>query len=102
MSAATAAPAESANSVTITDAGPSRKKVSISVPAGTVSAKLRESLDTLLSEAQLPGFRKGKAPRGLVEKRFGPTVRDETKRQLVAQAFQQAVQEHKLQVVGEP
>jgi trigger factor len=92
-----AAATEAPNTVNISDAGPSRKKVSISVPADTVSAKLKESL-----EAQLPGFRKGRAPRGLVEKRFGPGVREETKRQLVAQAFQQAVQEHKLQVVGEP
>src|SRR5215831_696855 len=101
MPAATAAPATD-NKVTVTDAGPSRKKVSISVPAETVSAKLKDSLDTLMVEADLPGFRRGKAPRGLVEKRFGTAVRTETKRQLVAQAFQAAVQEHKLQVVGEP
>jgi trigger factor len=98
----TAAATEQANTVTISDAGPSRKKVSISVPAATVTAKLKESLDTLALEADLPGFRRGKAPRGLVEKRFGLAVRNETKRQLVAQAFQTAVQEHKLQVVGEP
>ncbi len=103
MSAATAAPStESPNTVTISDAGPSRKKVSISVPAATVSAKLKDSMDTLLADADLPGFRRGKAPRGLIEKRFGTAVRTETKRQLVAQAFQDAVKEHKLQVVGEP
>ena len=56
--------------------------MSICVPAATVSAKLKESLDTLMVEADLPGFRRGKAPRGLVEKRFGPAVRTETKRQL--------------------
>lgn len=98
----TATATESANKVTITDAGPSRKKVSITVPAETVTAKLKESMDTLMVEAQLPGFRKGKAPRQLIEKRFGTGVRDEAKRQLVAQAYQSAVQEHKLQVVGEP
>src|SRR5438067_1499524 len=102
MSAPAATATEQANTVTISDAGPSRKKVSISVPAATVTAKLKESLDTLAVEADLPGFRRGKAPRGLVEKRFGTAVRNETKRQLVAQAFQDAVKEHKLQVVGEP
>jgi trigger factor len=101
MSAAATA-TEATNMVSISDAGPSRKKVSITVPAQTVTSKLKESMDTLMTEAQLPGFRKGKAPRGLIEKRFGAGLRDEAKRQLVAQAFQAAVQEHKLQVVGEP
>lgn len=96
------ATADLPNTVTISDAGPSRKKLSISVPAATVSAKLKESLETLLVEAELPGFRKGRAPRGLVEKRFGPTMRNETKRQLVSQAYAKAVEDHKLQVVSEP
>jgi len=50
----------------------------------------------------MPGFRKGRAPRRLVEKKFGSVVRDETKNRLVAQAYQEAIEQHKLQVVGEP
>lgn len=96
------ATAERANSVTVSDAGPSLKKLTIEVPAATVSDKLRESLDTLAVEAQLPGFRKGRAPRGLIERKFGSTVRDEAKKQLVAQAYAKAIEEHKLRVVGEP
>ena len=42
MSAPAATATEQANTVTISDAGPSRKKVSISVPAATVTAKLKE------------------------------------------------------------
>lgn len=90
------------NTVTIEDAGPSRKKVTIEIPAETVDEKLGDSLDTLSLEAQLPGFRKGKAPRALIEKKFGSAVRDEAKNQLVASAYQQAVEEHKLRVVGDP
>jgi trigger factor len=97
-----AATAEYANTVSIADAGPSRKKITIEIPASAVTEKLRESLDTLSVEAQLPGFRKGRAPRGLIEKKFGSTVRDEAKKQLVAQAYAKAVEEHKLRVVGEP
>jgi trigger factor len=93
---------ERPNKVTIADAGPSRKKLTIEIPAETVSEKLRDSLDTLATEAQIPGFRKGRAPRGLVEKRFGSALKDETKKQLVADAYTKAVEEHKLQVVGEP
>ncbi len=90
------------SNVRIEDAGPSRKKLYFEIPADTVSEKLTGSLDMLAVEAQLPGFRKGRAPRRLVEKRFGQTVRSEAKSQLVAGAFQQAVEEHHLKVIGEP
>jgi trigger factor len=88
--------------VKITDAGPSRKKLHIEIPAETVSEKLAGSMDALAEQAQLPGFRKGKAPRQLIEKRFGPSVRSEAKDQLVAQAYQDVVKEHKLKVLGQP
>jgi trigger factor len=103
MTAAT--PAEtnaSGNKVEISDAGVARKKIRISIPAETVSEKLRDSLDTLSVEAELPGFRKGKAPRGLVERKFGIAVREEAKKQLIASAYTEAIEENKLQVVGEP
>ncbi len=90
-----------AQKVTITDAGPSRKRVSISIPADVVSAKLRQGVDSIVADAQLPGFRRGRAPRHLVEKKFGPALRDDAKRALVSEAVQSAVQEHKLKVVGD-
>jgi trigger factor len=92
---------ERPNKVNITDAGPCLKKVSIEIPAETVQEQLGTSIDTLLVEAALPGFRKGHAPRRLVEKKFGSTVRREAKNQLVAQAFQKAVEDAKLRVVGD-
>lgn len=88
--------------VTIEDAGPSRKKLHIEIPADAVSEKLSDSLDMIAVEAAIPGFRKGRAPRRLVEKRFGSAVRSEAKSQLVAAAFQQAVEQHELKVIGEP
>lgn len=90
------------SNVRIEDAGPSRKKLHFEIPADVVAEKLTTSLDMLAVEAQMPGFRKGRAPRRLVEKRFGQAVRGEAKSQLVAGAFQQAVEEHKLKVIGEP
>lgn len=88
--------------VTVLDAGPSRKKLTIEVPAEAVTEKLADALDMISVEAALPGFRKGRAPRRLVEKRFGEAVKNEAKQQLVATAYQQAIEEHKLQVIGEP
>ena len=88
--------------VSVEDAGPSRKKITIEIPASAVTEKLGDSLDLISVEAALPGFRKGRAPRRLVEKRFGGAVKDEAKQQLVASAYQQAVEDNKLKVIGEP
>src|SRR5690606_12438282 len=48
------------------------------------------------------GFRKGRAPRRLIEKKFGTVMKREAKNQIVSTAFSRAVEEHKLQVVGDP
>ena len=93
---------DSKNKVTIADAGPCAKKISIEIPADVVDANIGDSLATLAAEAQLPGFRKGKAPQSLIERKFGNHVREEAKNQLVASAYQEAVDEHKLKVIGEP
>jgi trigger factor len=94
--------AELSNTVKVQDAGPSRKKLHIEIPAETVSAKLRSSMDTLADTAELPGFRRGRVPRWLVEKRFGSAVRQDCKNQLVNEALTKAIEDHKLKVVGDP
>lgn len=90
------------NTVSIKDAGPSRKRLTIEVPAETVTDKLKDSLETLAVEADMPGFRRGRAPRALVQKRFGTALRAEAKKQLVSEAFAKAVEDHKLRIVGDP
>lgn len=92
--------AEGSNKVNVLDAGPSRKKISIEIPASVVSEKLAGSVDLLMGQAALPGFRRGKAPRWLVEKQYGATVKKEAKNELVSAALSKAVQELNLQVLG--
>lgn len=96
------ATAERPNITRVEDAGPSQKKLYIEVPAETVNEKLSESIDTLAVEAVLPGFRKGRAPKQLLERRFGKDIQREAKSAIVASAYQKAVEEHKLKVVGDP
>ena len=93
---------ESKNKVTITDDGPSRKKIEIEVPAEVVDEKLTGSLDTLAAEAELPGFRKGRAPKRLLEKKFSELIGREAKSELITSAYSQAVEENELKVIGDP
>lgn len=87
---------------TVTDSGPSRKRLEIEVAAETVDERLRTSVDTILEEAELPGFRRGKAPKALVEKRFGSNIKNEARNQLVSEAYQKAIEKSELKVIGDP
>jgi trigger factor len=95
-------PATSSNETKIEDAGPARKRLTITVPAAVITEKLAESIATLSNEAAIPGFRKGKVPQKLIERKFGENVRNETKNQLIASAYAEAIETHKLKPVGEP
>jgi trigger factor len=88
--------------IKIEDAGPATKKVSIEVPEAVIASKLEEQFKTLRREAALPGFRPGHAPRKLIEKRFHSDVRDQVKRTLIRESYQQAISQNSLNVIGEP
>lgn len=90
------------NTVKIDNLGPTRKRLTITVPADAINDKLGTSMAALASDTVLPGFRKGRAPKQLLERRFGEAVRNETKNQLIAQAYAAAIDEHKLKAIGEP
>lgn len=88
--------------VEVTDAGPAAKKVSVVVPRDRIDAKMKEIFGEVRGEAALPGFRRGKAPRHLVEKKFGKAVRDQVQGDLLRESYQQAIEGNDLNVLGDP
>ena len=88
--------------ITLEEAGPARKRLVFTIPADVVSAKIEESLGTLRNQTVIPGFRKGKVPASLLERKFGSSVREETRNTLISEAWQAAIEEHELKALGEP
>jgi len=88
--------------VTIEEAGPALKRISITIPASVIAEKIDNSLGAMATQAALPGFRKGRAPRSLIERRFGSSVRAETKNQIIAEAYSKALEDHKIRPVSDP
>lgn len=88
--------------VTVKDAGPARKLLTIEIPESRIQAKIEESYDHLRDDAVLPGFRRGRAPRRLLEKRFSTSVRGDVKGQIISESYSQAIEDEKLSVIGEP
>ena len=88
--------------VTVEDAGPATKKVTIEIPEERIKAKLGDQMKELRREAAIPGFRKGHAPVKLIEKKFGSGIREEVRRSLIGESYQQAIEKNNLQVLGDP
>ena len=90
------------NTVTIEQSGPCRKKVIIEIPREKITKATDEQYETFSKEALVPGFRKGRAPRRLLEKRFGKDVGEQIKLKLLSDASDAAVKESKLDTLREP
>jgi trigger factor len=88
--------------VKIEDVAVCRKKLSITISREEIDAKLNERFHELEREAVIPGFRPGRAPRRLIEKRFKDAVTEEVRAKLAAESLQKAYEEQKLDVIGEP
>ncbi|MFI4861581.1 MAG: trigger factor [Phycisphaerales bacterium JB063] len=88
--------------VKIEDAGPACKALTITIPADRIKDKIEESYGTLQTDAVLPGFRRGRAPRRLLEKRFASSIGDDVKNQLLSESYSKALEDHELDVLGDP
>ena len=88
--------------VTIEEAGPCKKKVTIEIVQEKIKKAIDKQYEEMGKEALVPGFRKGRAPRRLLEKRFGKETTEQIKLALLADASKSAIEDNKLQTIGEP
>ncbi len=95
-------PAASKNTVTIEQAGPCKKKVVVEIPEEVIKNATDQQYETLRKDVILPGFRRGRAPRRLLEKRFGKETTEQIKLKLLAEAGDSAVKDNKLNILREP
>ncbi|MEM8963369.1 MAG: trigger factor [Acidobacteriota bacterium] len=86
----------------IEEAGPWRKRVTVEIPAAEVSGELDKIIREFAKHAQLPGFRPGKAPKGMIRKRFRAEIEKEAREQLLPRFWQQAEKEAELDAVLPP
>src|ERR1700682_6291155 len=64
---------------------------------------VRKEWDAIASNysrhARIPGYRAGKAPRQVIEKKFRKEIQDELTKALVSKSYHEAIAEKKLRVV---
>ncbi|MBN2563858.1 MAG: trigger factor [Phycisphaerae bacterium] len=88
--------------VDVADAGALRKTLTITVPRDALQQELDKDYKELISEAIVPGFRRGRAPRRLIEKRFGSEVGEQVQARVVSNAYMAAIEKEDIHVLGDP
>ena len=78
-------------------------KIDIEVPAKDAVTEYNKAAQKISQYANIPGFRKGKAPRNIVEKHVGvEAIKQEALEYILPKAFQQAILDNKLDVISQP
>ncbi len=86
----------------VEDITSTKKRLKIEIPADTIEKEYRESLDKMRQRAKIPGFRPGKAPLNLIEKRFGDDIKSDIIDRLVPQYYSKTMKEAELVPVTLP
>ncbi|MBT7210595.1 MAG: trigger factor [Candidatus Scalindua sp.] len=88
--------------IEIEEVGPCKKLLKFEIPKETIEEEWQKQLKEVSRMANLPGFRKGKAPRKLLEKNYGDKIVEEVKRAIVSSSYQETIEKNKLSPVGDP
>lgn len=78
------------------------RKVKVSVPDAKVSEQFKQRISKFAKEAHLKGFRPGKIPQQVIEKRFGESLRLEVIEALIRESLTDVFEKNALQVAGTP
>ncbi|HZR46626.1 MAG TPA: trigger factor [Candidatus Manganitrophaceae bacterium] len=88
--------------VQVEEITPVKKSLTIEIPQEVVSNEFAIAYSDLKKKAKIPGFRPGKVPMALLEKKFGPSIQEDVVRKLVPDYYQRAVKEAGLSPVEFP
>lgn len=79
-----------------------KKRLKIEIPADVVEGEIQKALKEIQKKAKIPGFRPGKAPLSIIEKKFGKDAESEVLEKLVSEYYNNAIKEADLKPVLPP
>ncbi len=78
------------------------RRMTVQIPAEQVDSVVKTRLQSMTRTVRLDGFRPGKVPFKVVERKFGPQVRLEALGELISSTYQEAIQQQNLRPAGDP
>ncbi|MBF0485253.1 MAG: hypothetical protein HQL16_01935 [Candidatus Omnitrophica bacterium] len=79
-----------------------RREMHFEVPKDRVAKKLDEVLSEITKHAKIPGFRKGKAPKNMVQTAHSSVAREEMLKGLIPEVYQEGVKGENLDPIDFP
>jgi trigger factor len=86
----------------VEDINATKKRLRIEIPSDVVEREIKASLEKVRQNARIPGFRPGKAPTSLIEKRFGKDIEAEVLDRLIPEHLTSAIREADVNPVTMP
>lgn len=68
--------------------------LSVEIPANLVTEERNKVLKAFVTQARMPGFRPGKAPKAVIEKAHGEDITKEVESRLIQNSFQEALKQN--------
>jgi len=75
------------------------RDLTITVPAGKVEKERAATVSRIAREVRLPGFRKGKVPAGVIQKRYGAAIEQQMLERVIGEAYREALKREQLQPI---
>src|SRR5213083_1291616 len=75
-------------------------KLQIELPADEVAKEWDAIANSFARFAKIPGYRPGKAPRSVIDKRFRKEIQDELTKKLVSKSYHDAIEQEQLRVAS--
>ena len=88
--------------VTETNTEGLKRAYKVVIPAQDIEAQMTARLEEVGRAVNVPGFRPGKVPLGILKSRFGPAVKGEVMESAVSESSSQAIQENQLRPAIQP
>lgn len=88
--------------VDVESVGSFQKRITMTVPPDQVRGELDKAYKKLARQVRLRGFRPGKAPRRVLEARFGPQIEADVANDLINASWRDAMSEHSIDPVSSP
>ena len=78
------------------------RRITVVIPADKVKSEIDSMYQSIGKRAQVKGFRKGKAPRKVLEQLYRPQVENDVAQHLVQESYPKVLEEQKLSPVASP
>lgn len=78
------------------------RRLKVSVPHTTVETQVNTRIAKFAREAQIKGFRPGKVPLTVVQKKYGPSLRQEVIGDIIREALSKTMEDPALKIAGYP